>query len=160
MSFTIDGGLLSAPDNLLGFDPAPPDVVLVQAMPPIVTTQFIRTTYVLSAPIPGAPASALNVDNLRVVFTVVPRLGVQTCGTAISLTTIGVQQSRGVTQRQAQFGNVVAGSCSMNISLLDLDAGVLQGTFEAPALAATLMIPDAGVTGIQFLNGVFESRLR
>ena len=149
------------PANRMGFDVPPPQVTL--GFDPLlsgINSQGVRFTAGLNAPIPGAPASPFNVDSLRLIVTLAPGVGRQTCG-AGAIPSFGLQQRRGVSpQTFAQYTTVGGGECTIDVTTSDVDAGIFRGTFTATRFTVALTIPeDAGVTGIQLLGGTFDVKL-
>lgn len=145
----------------MGFDVPPAQVTL--GFDPLlanINSQGVRFTAGLNAPIPGAPVSPFNVDSLRLTVILAPGVGRQNCNSG-AVPSFGLQQRRGISpQTFAQYGTIGGGDCVVDVTTYDVDAGVFRGTFSATRFTVALTIPDdAGVTGIQLLNGSFDVKL-
>lgn len=150
--FDTEGGLMSSMDALQGQPAHDPHYVVPQFNVVSNATQ-IRPSYAVQDPVSGG--SGL-IDGTTLGLSMPLAVGTYTCGQPASGIYMSMQQSRGSTLVQLEsIAN--GGSCTIDVTESDPDAGTLHGTFSA-VLIKTVPNTDAGFASIHLNNGEFDVR--
>lgn len=161
ITFVLDGGTLEKPENRRGLD-LPDPLHQIPLTNFGVNSQQVVMTFQLNRPAPGAdPNDPFTRDNYNITLSVVPDAGTQHCGGTIPR--LSVQQARGLQPTVlGQFETFRApDSCTIEVTRIDLDAGIVQGTFLSYGIPVSSQSPqDAGIIGVQLLDGTFDVNFR